>query len=123
MPKSSRSVFVLMIVVLLLAMPATALAQPPSNSTQVVDEQVDWELPPGQCGDVPDGLAGSGQRHQVIITKANADSSVTMTISDVVKGNAWDADGTYNFIYTNHSTDVAAADGTHSISMADTSRA
>ena len=120
MPKSSKSVFALMIAILLLALPAAVLAAPPSNSTQIVDGQVDWALSPGQCADVPGGLAGSGQRHQVIIIKTNADGSVVTTINDVVKGDAWDAAGTYNFVYTNHSTDVLTADGTHSISMADT---
>ncbi len=119
MPKSCKSVFAFMIALLLFAVPATALAEPPSNSTQIVDGQVDWVLSPGQCADVPGGLAGSGQRHQVIVTKTNPDGSVVTTINDVVKGDAWDAAGTYNFVYTNHSTDVLAADGTHSISMAD----
>ena len=69
---------------------------------------------------MPGGLAGSGQRHQVIVTKTNPDGSVVTTINDLVKGNAWDAAGTYNFVYTNHSTDVLTADGTHTISMTDT---
>jgi len=120
MPTSTKSVFVLVLTLLLLALPAAALAQPPSSSTQIVDGQVDWTLSPGQCAEVPGGLAGSGQRHQVIVTKTNPDGSIVTTIEDLVKGDAWDAAGTYNFIYTNHSTDVLAADGTHSISMADT---
>lgn len=97
MPKSSKSVFALVLAILLLAVPAAALAGPPSNSTQIVDGQVDWTLSPGQCADVPGGLAGSGQRHQVIVTKTNADGSVVTT-----------------------SNDVLATDGTHSIAMTDT---
>ena len=46
MPKSSKSVFAFMIALLLFAVPATALAGPPSNSTQIVDGQVDWALLP-----------------------------------------------------------------------------
>ena len=46
MPKSSKSVFAFMIALLLFALPATALAGPPSNSTQIVDGQVDLGLVP-----------------------------------------------------------------------------
>jgi hypothetical protein len=111
----------LVVLLLLVAVPSAFAAGPPTNTHEVVDGQVvDWTLPAGQCGAAPAGLSGSGQRHAVINTRTNPDGSMVITINDVVKGTAWDATGTYNFSYENHSVEqVPAGGGAHQISMVD----
>ena len=116
----NRIITVLVVLLLLVAVPSAFAAGPPTNTHEVVDGQVDWTLPAGQCGAAPAGLSGSGQRHMVINTRTNPDGSMVITINDVVKGTAWDATGTYNFSYENHSVEqVPAGGGAHQISMVD----
>jgi hypothetical protein len=118
----NRIISVLVVLVLLVAVPSVFAAGPPTNTHEVVDGQVDWTLPPGQCGAAPAGLTGSGQRHAVINTRTNPDGSMVITINDVVRGTAKDitGTGTYKFLYENHSIEwVPAGGGAHQISMED----
>ena len=117
-----RSVLTLVVATLIVGT-STAWAGPLAKgaNTHVVDDgTVSWTLPAGQCPAAPGGLTGSGERHRVTITKVNADGSTTIIINDVVRGTAWDATGTYKFVYENHSLDqVPAGGGVHQISMED----
>jgi hypothetical protein len=117
-----RSVSTLVVATLIVGT-STAWAGPlaKGTNTHVVDDgTVSWTLPAGQCPAAPGGLTGSGERHRVTITKVNADGSTTIIINDVVRGTAWDATGTYKFVYENHSIDqVPAGGGVHQISMED----
>jgi hypothetical protein len=120
MSKSSKFVSLTLVVATFLVGTSTALAGPSTNTHEVVNETVDWTLPPGQCAAAPAGLTGSGERHRVTNTKVNADGSTVIIVNDVVRGTAWDATGTYKFVYENHSIDqVPAGGGTHQISMED----
>lgn len=123
MSKSSKFVSLTLVVATLIVGTSTAWAGPLAKgaNTHVVDDgTVSWTLPAGQCPAAPGGLTGSGERHRVTITKVNADGSTTIIINDVVRGTAWDATGTYKFVYENHSIDqVPAGGGVHQISMED----
>jgi hypothetical protein len=123
MSKSRKFVSLTLVVATLIVGTSTARAGPltKSTNTHVVDVgTVSWTLPAGQCPAAPGGLTGIGEQHRVTITKVNADGSTTIIINDVVRGTAWDATGTYRFVYENHSTDqVPAGGGVHQISMED----
>jgi hypothetical protein len=123
MSKSSKFVSLTLVVATLIVGTSTAWSGPlaKGTNTHVVDDgTVSWTLPAGQCPAAPDGLTGSGERQRVTITKVNADGSTTIIINDVVRGTAWDATGTYKFVYENHSIDqVPAGGGVHQISMED----
>ena len=122
MSKSSKFVSAVLVIMMFLVGTSTALAGSPTNTHEVVDGQVDWTLPAGQCDAIPDGLTltGSGQRHMVINTRVNPDGSEVITINDVVRGTAWDSTGSYNFAYENHSVEqIPAGGGDHQISMED----
>lgn len=110
----------LLVFMLLFAATSTVSAGPPTVTQEIVDEEVTWTLPPETCEAAWDGLQGSGQRHQVIITRTNPDGSSVVTVNDVVKGTAWDETGTYNFLYQNHSVEqIPAGEGAHQVSMED----
>ncbi len=104
MANSSKFVSMLLVIILLLVGTSTAMAGAPTNSHDVViEEGVTWSLPAGTCDAAPAGLAGKGQRHQVINTRVNPDGSTVITTNDVVRGDAWDSTGAYKFQYENHS--------------------
>jgi hypothetical protein len=121
MSKSRLLVALLLVVVLAAAGTSTASAQPPTtNHDRVVETDVTWTIPAGQCPDVPYELTGTGTRRQVINTKVNRDGSQTVLINDVVHGTAQDVTGEYRFTYVNHSVrDIPAGGGTIQISMVD----
>jgi len=110
---------------LLMNAPLPSIAQSPPTHEIVRDSNVEWTLPrpDDQCSSLPTGLVitGTGERHQVINTKVNADGSTETLINDVVRGTASDNQGgTYHFIYTNHSIDILTAGGSvHQIDMVD----
>lgn len=107
-------------IVLLGASPA--LARSHINAQSTLNEPVTWTLAPGLCPSLPADLvlSGSGERHKVTNTKANADGSISVLINDLVTGTATDNQGgTYHFKYTNHSIDSISAGGAHQISMVD----
>ena len=124
MSKSSKFITLIMVIVLLLVATAPAFAGgPPNNTNQIINGPIDpWELPVGFCPDAPNGLAGTGDRHQVINTRTNADGTVITTINDLVRGDAADinGNGTYHYVYTNHSVDVLpAGSDTHQVTVVD----
>ena len=123
MSKSSKFVTMIMVIALLLVATTTVFAGgPPTNTHQVVNEFISWELPVDFCPDAPNGLTGTGDRHQVINTRTNADGTVTVTTNDLVRGDAADinGNGTYHYVYTNHSVDVLpAGSDTHQVTVVD----
>ena len=122
MSKSSKSVSVVLAILMLLVGTSTALAGPPTNTHQVIDGPVSRTLPLGQCAAAPDGVRGSGDRHMVTNTRTNPDGSMALHINDVVRGTAQDltGPGTYNFVYQNHSVErIPAGAGAHQVSMED----
>ena len=121
MSKSSKFVTLIMVIVLLLVATAPAFAGgPPTNTHQVVNESVGpWTLD-ATCAATPNGLTGTGDRHKVINTRTNADGSMVVTTNDLVRGDAWDATGTYHYVYTNHSVEsIPAGGGTHQVTVVD----
>lgn len=124
---SKSKMFVsLILVALLLTLPTTAFAKRSSNNHDhsknthvVVRETVDWTIPAGVCKEAPNGLAGKGQRYEVIDTRIDHGSTV-VTTNDLVKGDAWDSTGTYHFVYKNHNIEVFPTNGgTHKVHMVD----
>jgi hypothetical protein len=117
---------ILPVVALLLGTSASsALAGGPVTVTrETVGGTVDWTMspgqPPGHCAAIQYELSGSGERHQEISTKVNADGSSTILTNDLVEGTASDITGAYHFSYTNHSTiTVPAGGGPNRIEMVD----
>ncbi|MFN8490790.1 MAG: hypothetical protein U0350_24575 [Caldilineaceae bacterium] len=120
MSKSKMFVSLILVSLLLALAPSAVFAGPTANTHDVVTGTVDWTLPAGVCAEAPNGLAGSGQRHQIIDTHVNADGSTVITINDMVKGDAWDSTGSYGFVYENHSTEIIPANGgAHQVQMED----
>lgn len=126
MPIVRKLVAPVLLVLMLLAASASAFAAPLAATThETVRETVTWTLPAGQCASLPAGvsLSGTGQRHSEINTKVNPDGSSEILINDLVTGSAVDSNGgSYNFVYTNHSTEGVPPNGSglaHQISMVD----
>ena len=94
----------LLLASIVLAGAEAASAGSSTITKQTVTGTVNWTLDPAVCKSVKLALAGSGERHEEIITTVYADGSSQRLANDVVKGTAHDSSGSYDFIYTNHST-------------------
>lgn len=118
-----RFVSLTAVVAILLVGTSPAVARSPANTNNIVREPVTWTLPAGICAEAPAGLTGSGERHRVTNTKVNGDGSMMIIINDVVKGTAGDGtinNGSYRFIYENHSVEqIPVGGGAHQVSMED----
>lgn len=126
---SKSKIFVsLILVALLLTLPTTAFAKHSrnnhdddhsKNTRNVIRETVEWTIPAGVCKEAPNGLAGKGQRYEIIETRVDHGITV-VTTNDLVKGTAWDSTGTYHFVYKNHNIEAMPTNGgTHKIHMVD----
>jgi hypothetical protein len=113
-------VHVLLVLMLFAGVSPAAAAS--GNTHEVIDETVSFSIPADQCPLLPAGLSvnGTGQRHEVINTKTNADGTSEVRTNDLVKGTATDSNGgVHKFVYHNSSTLTIPTSGDYSISMND----
>jgi hypothetical protein len=113
---------ILLVSIFLVAAPAAFAAPSTTTTHEIVTGTVTWTLTPEQCSSIHAPISGTGERHQVIITKVNADGSSQIIINDQVKGTASDSTGTYRFVYLNHSVEdvPVQAGNAHHVRMTDT---
>jgi hypothetical protein len=116
--------YIVPLLLLILFISVSSVYGRPGNTHSTVNGPITpWFIPAGQCPSLPAGLSltGTGERISQTNTRENADGSKTITINDLVVGDAVGSDGsTYHYKYSNHSTENVPASGSpKQVSMTD----
>ncbi len=118
----SRRLIVHVLLALMLFIGVSSAAAAPATSHEVVNGTVSFTIPANQCPSLPPGVSvsGTGASVAIINTRTQADGSIEVFISNLIKGTATDSNGgAHVFVYQNDSTETILASGLHKISMKD----
>jgi hypothetical protein len=111
---TSRKIVVALLLALMLLVPVQSAPAASSETTtdKIVRGTVEWTLTPDQCPHINLPINGTGQRLDVIATRAKSDGSKEIIENDFVNGTAVDTKGrTYYFVYTNQNRQLVPPDG------------